>query len=446
MTEKQWSEMTPVERKAQRFKRWLEADGVNFINADAKKAYRQRVQRLIDAYNVMEPDRVPVSLPVGATPALLYGTDYYTCIYDQATAVKAWDKFNQDFQDADTLASPAMVMPGRVYDLLDYKLYKWPGHGLAKSANGFQFAEGEYMKAEEYDALIRNPSDFWMRVYMPRIFGAFESWRKLAPFTSIIELPAMHFMPYMMPDVQASMQTLIDVGSELAKYLTVIGEFSRKTLEAGYPVTRGTFAKAPFDVIGDTLRGTQGIIMDMYRRPDKLMEAIDVITALMIDATIASVNNSRGLSAMFPLHKGADGLMSDKQFETLYWPSLKKVVNALIDEGIQVVLFAEGSYNTRLESVNEFPKGAVNWLFDKTDMAKAKKILGDKCCLSGNVPTSLMVTGTPAAVKEYCRKLIEVCGKGGGYILAGGAQADRAKKENLRAMLDTAKEYGVYKK
>jgi uroporphyrinogen-III decarboxylase len=317
---------------------------------------------------------------------------------------------------------------------------------LSKDATGIQFVEGEYMKPEEYDALILNPSDFWMRKYMPRIFGAFESWQTLTPFTNIIEAPAMSFMPYAMSDVQNSLKTLINVGNELLKYVQVIGEFSRKTLEAGYPAARGAFAKAPFDVIGDTLRGTQGIITDMFRRPDKLLEAIDVVTKLMIESVITSANANKGLSAMFPLHKGADGWMSEKQFDTFYWPSLKKVINAFIAEGILVTLFAEGSYETRLESVNEFPKGAVTWLFDRTDMAKAKKVLGDKCCIAGNVPTSLMATGTPKAVKDYCRKLIESCGKGGGYILAGGAQVDNGKPENIRAMLDAAKEYGVYKK
>ena len=30
-----------------------------------------------------------------------------------------------------------------------------------------------------------------------------------------------------------------------------------------------------------------------------------------------------------PLHKGADGFMSNEQFEKFYWPSLKKVMIGL---------------------------------------------------------------------------------------------------------------------
>jgi|TARA_Y100000031_G_scaffold82104_1_gene90454 uroporphyrinogen-III decarboxylase len=72
---------------------------------------------------------------------------------------------------------------------------------------------------------------------------------------------------------------------------------------------------------------------------------------------------------------------------------MKKVMDALIDEGLIQRLFAEGGYNTRLESVNTFPKGSVLWHFDQTDMVRAKEILGDKCCIQGNVPSAMTITG-----------------------------------------------------
>jgi uroporphyrinogen-III decarboxylase len=346
----------------------------------------------------------------------------------------------------DTYIGPGTILPGRVYDLIDYKLYTWPGHGLPDDATGFQFVEGEYMRADEYDALIRNPSDFWMRTYMPRIFGIFESFRNLQSFTDIIELPGTYFTPFARPDLQATLQALLNVGKEFPKWMTVVAECTREAQAAGVPSIRGIgLAKAPFDTIGDTLRGTKGIFMDMYRQPEKLLKAIDVITDLTIDSLVSRANASRIAIVGFPLHKGADGFMSAKQFETFYWPSLRKVCLALIDEGIVPSLFAEGSYMTRLETVNEFPKGAVAWRFDRTDMATAKNVLGDKCCISGNVPTSLLSTGTAQEVKKYCRNLIEVCAPGGGYILSAGASVDQAPPENLRAMMEAAKEYGVYK-
>jgi hypothetical protein len=335
-----------------------------------------------------------------------------------------------------------MALPAKVYSLLDYKLYSWPGHGLPLNASSIQFVEGEYMKEDEYNLLIHDPSDFWMRIYVPRVFGAFEPWKYLNPLTSIIEIPAAWFMPYTRPDLQATAQRLIDIGKEIAVWSKMTGEFDQWAQESGYPLRRMVLCKAPFDTIGDTLRGTKGIIRDMFRRPEQLLEAIDVVTDFTIRQTVAVANATRAHSASFPLHKGADGFMSPKQFEKFYWPSLKKVVDALAKEGIRSELFAEGTYDSRLESANEFPKGTVGWLFDKTDMAKAKKILGDTCCISGNVPSSLMVTGGPKEVKEYCRKLIEICAPGGGFILAGGAWVSQGNPDNLHAMMEAAKEYG----
>jgi uroporphyrinogen-III decarboxylase len=444
-----WSELTPEQKKKERFQWWLNPQGVDFVSAEAGKAYKQRVQRFIDAYNVEEPDRVPVSVQVGAMPAYMYGIDYYTAMRDYDKTVEAWVKFNEEHSaDLDCYSTPAIMTPGKVYDHLDYKLYSYPGHGLPTDAQGVQFVEGEYMKKDEYDALIRNPSDYWMRVYMPRAFGALKSFTTLSPFTDFVEMPAMKLVPFTRPEVQAGFQALIDAGKELSNWLKMISQFSSRSIALGYPQSAmGAFCKAPFDTLGDTLRGTRGIMMDMYRQPEKLLEAMDVMADLTIESTISSLNAVKGFKATFPLHKGADGWMSDKQFDTLYWPPLKKVINALIEEGILVNLFAEGSYNTRLESVNEFPKGAVTWLFDKTDIVKAKKILGDKCCISGNVPSSAIVTWEPQRVKDLCRNLIEECGKGGGYILSPGAAGiDEAKLENIKAMVSAAREFGVYKK
>ena len=114
-------------------------------------------------------------------------------------------------------------------------------------------------------------------------------------------------------------------------------------------------------------------------------------------------------------------------------------------KGLIQSLFAEGNFDSRIDSVNEFPKGAVSWMFEGSDIFRAKEILGKNCCITGNLPASLVMTGSPEDVKAYCRKLIEVCGKGGGYILACGAFPENPKLENLFAIVEAVKEFGVYK-
>jgi len=107
-------------------------------------------------------------------------------------------------------------------------------------------------------------------------------------------------------------------------------------------------------------------------------------------------------------------------------------------------MFCEGRRDKQLEYFTGFPKGSLVILFEQTDIFRAKEILGDRVCLMGNVPLPLLQLGSPQDVEEYCRKLIKVCGKGGGFILANGGGIYDAKPENMRAMVDSIMKYGWY--
>ena len=88
------------------------------------------------------------------------------------------------------------------------------------------------------------------------------------------------------------------------------------------------------------------------------------------------------------------------------------------------------------------PKGKVIWWFDATDIVKAKETIGDVACVKGNVPLSLLCTGDPDGVKEYCKNLIDKVGQDGGYIMSTGAGMDETKPENVKAMIEFSKAYG----
>ncbi len=441
--DKKWKELTPDEKRQKRYNSWLSADDFQFSSPGAKEAYQQRVTRLGKALRLEQPDRVPVMLPMANFPAYYAGDNLQQVMYDYDKLASAWLKVLDDF-DMDTFRGPNLVYAGKVLELLDYKLYKWPGHGLGPEVAAYEFVEGEYMTADEYDDLIDDPSDFAMRTFIPRTIGTLGSFNKLLPFSAVLGRPLGLVNPFMQPAVRAAFEALLEAGRETAKWQEAVRNCNRVALAAGFPTIRGTLTTAPFDVIGDSLRGTRGIMLDMYRQPEKLLQALDRVADMMIKHAIADAAESPDVMVTFPLHKGDDTLMSSKQFETFYWPTLRKVVLALINEGLMVTLFAEGHYGSRLEMVNDLPKGWVTWQFDQTDMGKAKQLLGASACLSGNVPTSLLCTGSPSEVKECCRRLIEVCAPGGGYILTGGAAATEVKAENLHAMMEAAYEYGVY--
>jgi uroporphyrinogen-III decarboxylase len=440
-----WAKMTPAEKRQSRLNATLETSKMKFPSKDAEQAYLIKQKRLVDIYDLREPDRVPVNIPTGNLPLKMFGVTPYDVMYNPAKALEACAKFNAKYsKDLETTASP-WAIPGRVLDLMEYKLYAYPGHGLAKDSNTtWQFVEGEYMTADEYDDLIRDPSDFWIRKYLPRAFGFLEPIRTFQPFTDITEnVHISKFMPLALPEVQAMLQRMINIGKAFQEAQESQKQGGTNTVVG---ISGVTFAKAPFDILGDTLRGTTNIMKDMFRRPDKLLKALDIVADFQIGTILNSPNIEKLTLVTYPLHKGADGWMSKQQWDTFYWPSLKKVMDAFINEGLIQSMFAEGSFNTRLEFIDQFPKGSVIWYFDRTDIFKAKQILGKKYCLQGNVPSSLLVTGNPGDVKGYCRKLIQEVGKGGGFLLCAGSTPEYPKLENLYAMMEAVNEYGWYKK
>jgi hypothetical protein len=442
---KNWREMTREEKRASRMEPFLHPTEIKFRSQKAGRLYRERVDRLLKMYMNQQPDRVPVSLPSGNFPAYYFGGNLHRAMYDYQFLRRAWSIYLHDFKDSmDTVMGPGLIYSGKSLEMIDNRLLKWPNHGLGFNNNSYQFVEGEYMKADEYDVLLRDPSDFAMRTLLPRLYGVAKFFESMPAYATLLGMSLGFPMPFMRAEVQQGYQTLINAGKEMLKWQKELIAFNKEALSEGFPSLGGGLAVAPFDCIGDSLRGTQGIILDMYRQPDKLLAAIEMITPIVIQQALDGVNASKGLMVFFPLHKGDDTFMSDKQFEKFYWPSLKKFVDALIDEGVMVSMFAEGKYQRRLPYIHDFPKGWVHWMFDQTDMAEAKKIVGQTCSISGNVPTSLMCTGKPAEIKAYCSKLIEDCAPGGGYMLAGGATATETCADNLRVLMESALEYGRY--
>lgn len=442
--DKKWDEMSSEERRAERFKKWLSPPGVTFKSRKAEGAYKQKVQRLIDVIELKTPpDRVPAILPLGISPAYNAGFDLRTVMYDYRALAESFRKTIRDF-DLDVLDIFYFGWPAKVYELLDYKVYNWPGHGLPPDASSYQFIEDEYLKAGEYDALLHDGVDYGQRVFLPRMFGAMEPLQANPRLTPYNGLPMGFVASFTRPDIRELYKKLIRAGEELVKLNKVTGKCRLSALRSGFPVLRSGFATAPFDRLGDSLRGTKGISVDLYRRPEQILEFMDMVTPQIVASAVAAVNRSECPIVSIPLHKGQDTYMSQSQFEKFYWPPLKKVIEGLAAEGIVALVGAEGKFGSRLDYVKEVPKGSTIWWFEETDMAEAKKALQGIACIAGNVPGSLLAFGTPRDVKEYCRRTIETAGQGGGLILHGTQSMQPINPANFQAMLDAAREYGRY--
>ncbi len=254
-------------------------------------------------------------------------------------------------------------------------------------------------------------------------------------------------VPFGFPPAQDSLRRLLEAGQHALQWIQASLAIDGETMSTlGLPSLFGGFALAPFDVVGSTMRGTRGIMLDMFRQPGKLLAALEKVVPITIDMGLRSAAKSKNPFVFIPLHKGGDGFMSDRDFRTFYWPTLKATILGLIREGMVPSMLAEGSFNRRLSVIvdPDIPRGTTRWFFDQTDMKEVKKCFAGWACFGGNVPLSRLYVAKPEEISDYVKGLIDNCAQDGGYILSAGAALDHARPENLRAMIETCKEYGRY--
>jgi uroporphyrinogen-III decarboxylase len=448
MRKKRWMEVSEGsdEKQEALFDKYIAGAGIPFINEQAKTDYQERATLVKDAVQMKKvPNRVAICVSGGTFPLEYAGISWKEAMYHPELVIDACAKYAEDFP-ADFVDIGAGVTPGKVFDILDFKLCIWAGHGLEDN-KAFQYIEKDYLKADEYQDLIDDPTGWFLNVFFPRIFGGLEGFKDFPMLAAIHEMPLVpaFTFPFSNQPLSTAMENLQQAAKATQDWSKVFQQATVSKMSQGFPLFEGSGTKAPFDALGDTLRGTKEIMMDLFRRPEMVIEACERLTPLMVKFGVRGCLQDGNPMCFIPLHKGADGFMTEEQFLTFYWPTLRQLIIGLIDQGVVPLLFAEGSYNSRLEIIaDDIPEGKVIWYFDQTDMERAKATVGQKSCIMGNVPIDILYAGTPEEVSAYCKTLIQVAGQGGGYIFSTGAGMQGVKVENIKAMLDTAKEYGVY--
>jgi hypothetical protein len=405
--------------------------------------YEARLKRVTDATRLVEPDRVPIVPVFQAFPVYYAGTcTVQQAMEDFGKAAQAYDIFYDHFQP-DLGWDPILFYPTNYMESSGLVWFKWPGKHIEDPNCMYQFIEDEYMKGDEYGEAIGDITKFMMNKWVPRSFSRLKGLSKIDFRNSMWFGHMGEFAAFSDPEVIASLEALVTSGKQLMDWFIKLGGYDQKMKERwGIPVLYAGFAYAPFDMIGDTLRGTEAILLDMYERPKELLRLIDVVTEFAIRDTIAGCSGKATPFVWYWLHKGVDEFMSDEQFRQFYWPSLRKYLTAVAEAGLTPVVYVEGKYNTRLDYLRDVPRGKCIFSFEYTDMAKAKKVLGGHSCIMGNVPATMLTYGDKQEVVDYCKMLIDTCAPGGGFIMDSGTMIDDAKVENVEAMFETTFTYG----
>ncbi len=415
------------------------------MNKAAEALRKEREKRITDAIELKMPDRVPVICAMGYFPAKYTGIPCSAAYYDFDAWYDAYQKTLREFQP--DLIFPQPFMPGKALEILNPRQMRWPGYGV-DPYQGHQAVEIDNLKADEFDLYMDDPSDYMLRVFMSRTSENLEGLSLLPKLADLgggpmgIQMLALAFSE---PKLVKAISTLQRAGREMKKWRPKIDKFNQMILDMGFPQYFQGAAMPPYDALSHSMRGMSGIMFDMFRQPDKLIELCEFVLQKTLERPMPPPNENGNIRMFMTVTRGSDDFLSKKQFDTFYWPTFKKLVMTLIERGATPCIFFEGNCTSRLEYLLEFPKGKMLARFDTTDIFRAKEILKDHICIEGNVPSSLLQVGTVQEVKDHCKKLIDVIGKDGGYIISPRSSTDEVNPENFKAMIEFTKEYGKYR-
>jgi len=405
----------------------------------------ERSKRFADVEVLKQPDRIPIVLPMSYLIAEMGGITKQE-LHDNPQKTQEILEEAAKYFMADAVWGP-VGGPDSIKTLGDTS-WKYPGYGLGPN-DTFQYVEGEYLKPEEYDDFILDPGDWGVRVYLPRVFTKLQGFKQLRPLALTTSgALGMNLAALMSPEWQETFEALKVAGETAVKSNIAMMDSIKRMIALGQPpvyLQNGWFAAAPFDAMSDTLRGMRGVMLDMHKRPDKLLAAIEKMRIIQTRDTIDTCK-ALGLKYVGTmLHRGSDGFMSLKQFEKFYWPSLKQLWLDCIDEGITPFVFYEGIWDQRLEYLADLPKGKTVGWFQSSDIFKVKEVLGDTMCIMGGMPNSMLQSAAEEEIVDYTKKLCQTVGKDGGFVMSVGiGEMEGSNPKLVKTWIDATKRYGTY--
>ncbi|MBI2925292.1 MAG: hypothetical protein HYY24_06255 [Verrucomicrobia bacterium] len=395
---------------------------------NTEQLYQERLNRYVTAMRNEKPDKVPIRPFVAEFTAKYAG---YTCqevTHDYEKAFLAARKCAKDF-DWDAIVPNMVYVWTGLTEAVGLRYYGVPGIGIPHNV-GFNYIEppeGEaWMREDEYDALIDDPTAFLYNVWLPRV----------SKDVSQIGGPATY---------RNNLSCVKGAMAMLSYFYSFGRQIDLMRTECGTPSAIAGIFKAPFDIIADKLRGYVGLTMDMHTQPDKVLKACEALAPPLCHVGLTTSDSSRKLPIGFWMHRGCVPFINPQQFASHYWPTLRPIIEEFFRQGHQTLFYAEGNWDAHLDAFAELPDRCVVYHVDRGDIFKVHKRLGQKFCLSGGIPNVLLSYGKAKEVREVCKRVIDEVAQDGGYIMdASAIMQDDTSVENMRAMTEFTRDYGVY--
>ena len=393
-----------------------------------ERLYQERLRRFTTALNNKKPDRVPVRPFAAEFTGRHAGFTCQQLTQNYPDAFEAMIQCCKDYNWDAVPASMVYVWTG-ITDAASVKYYGVPGVNVPEQF-GFQYLEppeGEaFMREDEYDRLIEDPTAFLYEVWLPRATKRMVAAGEPVTFQHNV--------------------ALVSAAMAMNQYFNAFGPHcARMRSECGMPGAIAGIFKAPLDIIGDKLRGYIGLTMDLFERPEKVMQACEALMPHLHWMADATADPASQLPIGYWMHRGCVPFVRPEQFDNIYWPTVRPIIEELWSSGHQTMFYAEGSWDHHLDAFRDLPDRSIIYHIDRGDPLLVHQKLHDKFALSGGLNNVTLSMGTAEQVRQEVKTLIETLGKEGGYIMDSSAiMQNDTTPENMKAMVEATHEFGVY--
>ena len=371
---------------------------------------QEREKLFLDLADGKIPKRVPVYMSFEASYPILYaGYNLAVDQYNPDIVKKAIDITLADFESDNmpaSVGSPAII--NKIYGSRKF---------IPSESGFFQHPNITAMEADEYDEFSNDPYKFIQEKVTPRIYS------NMTPEKRGETLFKANLAVQYLAKRTGSMNAELAEKHQRSTVCPMIGVVT-----------------APFDVIGDNLRSFTDCLSDIRRYPQKVSEALEVITAMQImELQKLPQPAPKGAKVFSALHMPT--FMRTKDFEKFWWPSYLKMSEAVVESGYTHLMFCEDDWNRFADHLTTLPKGNKCILnFEYMDPKLAKDKLGKDYILAGFYSLGTFAAKSPEECVDEAKKVLDIMAPGGNYMF----RTDKAPRMATDMNIDSYKAVAKY--
>ncbi len=224
-------------------------------------------------------------------------------------------------------------------------------------------------------------------------------------------------------------------------YSNIPGDLAARSQYAVRGHSRGFFEIAHF------MRGMEDFLVDLALRPGLACDLMDRIAGFLLERSRRILEAGAGAYTIFEYNDDVASqrglFISPAMWRRYIKPRVAPFCDLAHEHGAKLRYHCCGSCRAILEDLIEIGVDILNPvqpLAEGMDPFELKREFGDRITFDGGIDTQqLLPNALPRQVRDHTRRMIDIVGRHGGYILGGShnIQAD-CPDENIIAMVDEA--------